>query len=149
MTSWRDTTSEQAQADLDGLLKATLPFAQESVVKRRQLAPFGVHVTVDGETLPIQAKPDADAGVIKGQDVVNTIIDVSRAQRDEIRAVVIMSAVGSEEGEALFAHLEHAEGTSLGVVLPYTVAKDARRSLEFGDLAAVPSTPRIWTDPEQ
>jgi hypothetical protein len=72
MTLRRDSASDLAQTDLDGLLNALLPFAQQELEKLGELFPFGVIVTVDGETrlLGVDAmqdeRPDRDPGSERG-----------------------------------------------------------------------------------
>jgi hypothetical protein len=44
MTSWRETTSQQAQEDLNALLELTLPFAQQQLVEHGEFFPFAAAV---------------------------------------------------------------------------------------------------------
>jgi hypothetical protein len=45
---WRDTSSDQAQADLDALLNAVLPFAELTLSKYGEMFPFGAAVSPGG-----------------------------------------------------------------------------------------------------
>ena len=49
MTSWRDSASQVAQNDLDDLLNAVLPFAEELLGKNGEFYPFGAVVSNDGD----------------------------------------------------------------------------------------------------
>src|SRR5277367_666996 len=49
MTSWRDGATQQAQDDLDGMLGATIPFAQEMLAKNGEFYPYGASLSIDGE----------------------------------------------------------------------------------------------------
>src|SRR5207245_5633264 len=57
MASWRDSASQQAQDDLDGLLNAVLPFAEQTISKYGGMYPFGAAVTANGELKMLAADP--------------------------------------------------------------------------------------------
>lgn len=58
MTSWRDGASEQAQADLDGLMNVALGFAQQQLAKHGEFFPCAAAVRWDGQIEMIAAPPD-------------------------------------------------------------------------------------------
>jgi hypothetical protein len=57
VTSRRDSATEQAQADLDELLNASLPFAQQMLDKHGEFFPYAVAITLSGETKLVAGDP--------------------------------------------------------------------------------------------
>ena len=57
VTTWRDTTSEHVQSDLDRLLNTVLPFADEMLRKHGEFYPYGAAITREGEEQVFAADP--------------------------------------------------------------------------------------------
>jgi len=57
MACWRDSTSPQAQDDLDGLLNLVLPLAEQTISKYGEMFPFGAAVTTEGQVVMLGADP--------------------------------------------------------------------------------------------
>lgn len=119
MISWRDTASALAQDDLDGLLNAVLPFAEERLSKYGEFYPFGAAVSSEGEASLLAGdpglgdRPDSDA-------VLETLYEGVRGDLEEYRAAAFVADVTVSGSDAVQVELEHAEGVSLAVLLPYS-----------------------------
>jgi len=143
MTSWRDSASDLAQADLDGLLNTLLPFAQQELEKLGEFFPFGAIVTAEGETKLLGAdemqeeRPDSAS-------ILSMLLAKAQNTRGELRAVGICSNVRATESDAIKVDLEHSEGTALAVLLPYT-QKRFGRGIEYSALQAGAATNQVWT----
>lgn len=122
MSSWRDTASAQAQADLDGLLNAALGFAQHQLAKRGEFFPYATAVTTDGHAEMIAAPPNPANDRPASSDVIASLVEQLTARRHQLRAAAIVADVRTAElgGDAIEVSLEHAEGPALRVLLPYT-----------------------------
>ncbi len=143
MTSWRDSASDLAQADLDGLLNSLLPFAQQELEKLGEFFPFGAFVTTEGETKLLAA--DALAGERPDSpSIISMLLTEAQNKRGELRAVGICSDVRATGSDAIKVDLEHSEGTALAVLLPYT-QKRFGRGIEYSALQAGVSTNQVWT----
>lgn len=141
MTSWRDTTSQHAQEDLDGLLDAVLPSAQKTLVERGELLPFGAVVGVDGGIAML-----ADPCLGEHPSPVDVLEAVYAGARDEAgagRAVAVVADVWTMGGDAVRVELEHRDGVSLVVLLPYKRAWLTRK-LTIGEMSTATAPPRIW-----
>ena len=55
MTSWRDSLSAEAQADMDNMLDAALPFAQQMLTKHGEFYPYAVSMSAGGEVAMVAA----------------------------------------------------------------------------------------------
>src|SRR6266496_6128638 len=60
LPSWRETASQEAQDDLDGLVNATLPFVQQMLERHGEFFPFAAAVTADSTVEMLGADPGAD-----------------------------------------------------------------------------------------
>lgn len=146
MTSWRDTASERAQADLDGLLNPALGFAQQQLEQHGEFFPYAVVVRADGETEMVAARPDADDDRPASNDVIDACRTTLAERRDRLRAAAVVADVRLPAGgDAIRVELEHTEGPALTVLLPYG-RKRFGRGIDFGQLQAAAGTRHVWPD---
>jgi hypothetical protein len=132
--------SQQGQADMDEMLNAALPFAQQMLAKRGEFYPYAFSMSSGGEIQMVAA----DTGTEKpaSLDLLALLHEGLASQASELRAAAIVSDVKLGSGEdAIRLEIEHREGAVLAVVLPY---KKQRGGIKYGDLAAIPGEHRIW-----
>jgi hypothetical protein len=143
MTSWRDSASQQAQDDLDGLVNAALPFAQQMLDKHGEFFPFAVAVDVHSDTRMIMADP-ALGERPPSAEVLATILQELQRTRDEFRAVARVADVCMADSDAVRVELEHSEGPSMAVLLPYKNRR-LRGGIDYGNLLATVAAPAVWS----
>jgi hypothetical protein len=143
VTSWRDAATADAQNDLDGLVNAALPFATQMLESHGEFFPFGVALDGSGATRMVAGDPGHGEQPASA-DVLSTLVAGLRNQRDDLRAVALVSDVRLGDSDAVRVELEHREGQAMAVFLPYK-QKHLRRGVEFGDLAAGPGSQQVWS----
>jgi len=140
MTSWRDSLSAEAQADMDNMLQAALPFAQQMLAKHGEFYPYAVSMSAGGEVAMVAA----DIGTEKpaSRDLLASLYEGLASRAQELRAAAIVSDVKLGSGEdAIRVEVEHREGAALAVVLPY---KKRGRDVAYGNLGALAGERRVW-----
>jgi hypothetical protein len=143
MTTWRDSAAQQSQDDLDGLLNATLPFAQQMLAKNGEFYPFGAAVTAGGETRLVAADPDRGEHPASGE-VLSSLLDGFRRTREDLRAVAVCSDVRLPDADAVRVELEHRDGQAMTVLLPYK-KKRFGRGVDYEDLRGGTTDKQVWT----
>jgi hypothetical protein len=142
MASWRDAASQQAQDDLDGLLNAALPFAQQMLDKHGEFFPFAVAVDVHSDTRMIMGDPDLGERP-PSAEVLSTILEELQRNREKFRAIARVSDVRAADSDAVRVEVEHSEGPSMAVLLPYRKRR-LRSGVEYGSLEATVAAPAVW-----
>ena len=138
-----------AHPDLDNVLNAILPFAQEMLAKNGEFYPFGSTMTTAGEIV-------AQGAALEGDDhpASQPLIDLmtqafrSQAVTGQIRAAGICYDVRTippgqtEKTDAICVGLEHTTGQSVSVFLPYK--KGWFGKIQYGQLFASSRDPQIF-----
>ena len=114
-----------AHPDLDQLLHALLPFAQQMLTKHGEFYPFGSSMTTDGEIVA-QGAYDGDEHP-PSEQLIGLLTQTFRQQADagQIRAAGICYDIRtippgqSEKTDAICVSLEHQNGEAADVCLPY------------------------------
>jgi hypothetical protein len=145
MSSWRDTASAEAEADLDGLLNVAIGFAQQQLAARGEFYPYAAAIGADSQAEMIAAQPDPRNDRLNPADVAAACFGALTDKRYTIRAGAVVSDVRmSDGGEAIRVDLEHVDGHALTVLLPYTMTRLTKK-VEFGQLRAQVGQRQIWT----
>jgi hypothetical protein len=129
-----------AHPDLDELMNALLPFAQQTLAKHGEFYPYGSTMTTDGEIV-LQAAYDGDEHP-PSQQLIDLMTQAFRQQAaaGKIRAAGICYDVRTippgrtEKTDAICLGLEHETGQCVSVFLPYT--KGWFGKIQYGDLFA-------------
>ncbi len=143
MTPWRDTASQQAQDDLDGLLEPALGFAQQQLDKHGEFYPYAVVVDADGQQRMVAADTGDDRPA--SPDLITTLFSTLSDERSSLRAAAIVADVRLPEAnsDAIRVTLEHSERVALTVLLPYRIRR-LGRGVDYGNLQAGAATAFIW-----
>jgi hypothetical protein len=142
VTTWRDTTSEHVQSDLDRLLNTVLPFADEMLRRHGEFYPYGAAITREGEEQVFAADP-GEAEHPNPSEVLTSLVQGMSEEINDLRAAALVSDVTSGKTDAIMVHLEHADSMAITVVLPYRQAEQADE-IEYDDMAATPAEALIW-----
>lgn len=143
MTSWRDGSSASAQDDFDGLLDAVLPLAEDLLSKHGEFFPFGGSVSTDGETSLMSADPGLGDRP-PSDEVLAALYEGVRGVATRTRAAAFVADVRANGSDAVLVELEHQEGTSLVVLLPYARSR-FKKTLTFGQMSVSQGEPKVWT----
>lgn len=144
MTSWRESLSEEANADIDRLLNDALPFALQMLDRRGEFYPYAVKLAIGGDIAMVAGDP-GQGEHSRSTDVLPMLYEGLKSERETLRAAATVSDVriDSPSSDAIRVEIEHREGLALGVFLPYA-KKRLGRGLTYGDLQAAPGERRIW-----
>ena len=140
--SWRDEASEEAQSDVESLLNAALPFAQQMLDKHGEFIPYGVSIDAAGET-HMDAGYTGDEHPLS-QSVLDLLVDGYRDRREGLRAVALVADVLADGSDAIRVEIEHREGQAMFVLMPYK-KRERDRTVEYGDVSASAGRARVWT----
>jgi hypothetical protein len=142
MTSWRDTASTQAQADLDGLLDAVIPFAERQLAKAGEFYPFGAAVSEERRMTLLAVDPGLGERP-ESQAMLDALYQSARDVSARNRAAAIVADVTVEGADAVRIGLEHCEGSVLVVLIPYD-HDPLKRTVAFGQMSASAGQARVW-----
>jgi len=114
-----------AHPDLDDLLNALLPFAQQTLAKHGEFFPFGASVTPTGEIFATGAYEGNEHP--PSQQLIDLLTQAFRqeASAGKIRAAAICCGVRAippgqtEKTDAIRISAEHQNGEAVDVYLPY------------------------------
>ena len=141
MVSWRESASQQAQDDADTLLSTTLEVAGQRLVADGGFYPFGAAFSADGELVLLAGDPDLGDQPTT-EEVLASHYTGTADRRDEYRSVAIAADVLLEERAGVRLEIEHREGTSLVLFVPYERGGEA--GLTYGDMEGSINAPRVW-----
>jgi len=142
MASWRDTATKQTQAELDSLLMAALPFAQDCLSKFGEFFPYAVSLTEQGEIVNVAADPGMGDRP-PSDTVIQYLEEYAQSRRDDLRAYAIVVDVRApDRSDGIQVRLQHRDGQSLNVVLPYKVRR--RKGVEYDTMSLSLGTKSLW-----
>jgi len=139
-----------AHPDLEAVLNAALPFAQQMLAKHGEFYPFGAKMTVAGEIIDVGAQLEGDDHPAS-QPLIDVMTQAFRADASagKIRAVGICYDVRAippgqtEKTDAICVGLEHSAGDCVSVFVPYK--KGWLGKIKYGQLFASQRDPQIFT----
>lgn len=140
-----DTTGDGAHSDLDSLLAAALRIAQQNLLRASEFDPFVLVTSSDGRMLAAEI----DRSTLGRHPESEELVEVAIAQLQGLAASVRATALtlnahlASERSDAIEVRLEHRDGTSLLVLLPYRRPKFGGNT-EYGEAKTFRSAPVVW-----
>jgi len=145
MSSWRDSVSERAQAELDTVLDSALRLAQNQLAKAHEFDPFAIIGHDDGRTLEVAIDKTQLGKHPETAEITAALVSQLRmlARQSRCTALTVNTRLNKEKTDAVEIRLEHREGAALVVLLPYKRAKFGSH-VEYSPLKAFAGTHEVW-----
>lgn len=139
MVSWRSTTTQLAQDDLDDLTDTGLDAAEQQLRRHGEFYPFAVTRTLDGDThlLEVAAEGEHPESAVVLRDLWQALNET----REDLRAVGVVSDRVLDGSDTVAIQLEHRQGIAIEVSLPYQLTGSEFSS---GQVSAAEGACRIW-----
>jgi len=140
-----DALSDAARSDLDALLAAALRIAQGHLQQAAEFDPFVLVLSTDGRLLAA----DIDRSQMEGHPESAELVEAATSQLASLAASVRATALtlnarlAKERSDAIEVRLEHRDGASLVVLLPYRRPKFGGRA-EYGDARTFRGQHEVW-----
>jgi hypothetical protein len=115
-----------AHPDLDTLLNAVLPFAQQMLAKRGAFHPFGASMSSEGKVALAQAIPEGEQPESRAVIDMLTLGFQEQGKAGLLRATAIcfdgraVPPGSTEKVDAICVRLEHISAENAAVFLPYS-----------------------------
>lgn len=136
-----ESAREKMQTDLDSLLGQLAMLAKTLLQRNGEFFPFGATIGSRGKFALVTPVPEADSPT--AHDVLDAVLAEIAATKSSIRACGIVAMASTDAGtDAVRIQMEHAEGSSLVIALPY--ARTASGGLTFGTMEAHRTKPDVW-----
>ncbi len=121
MASWRDDTSAAAQAELDSLLDTGLRLARGHLDKASEFTPFAIFLSDERKLILVEYDSESKGKVPAVETILVNLLEQLRTLGSQARctAIVLNIRLEKERSDALEFRLEHREGGSVVVLLPY------------------------------
>lgn len=141
--SSRPNRQERIQRDLDELLRQSATLAKALLVRNGEFFPFGATIGTRGAFSLVTPLPEGNRPT--AQDVIEAILNDIRSSNGSLRASSVTALASTESGaDAVRIELEHLEGSSLVISLPYT--REESGAFSYGEMEAHRVERRIWPD---
>ena len=153
MMGWDDmqsmgTAEGRAESELEQLLNAVIPFAQQMLSKHGEFNPFAAAVSREGRLKFIGIPPHEQNKIT--EDLIDRLREtlIIGASKGDYRATGICSDVSvavtddGEKSDAVRISLEHLDGQSMNVFLPYRM--DPAGEIEYGEIFASVTDPVVF-----
>ena len=143
-----DELGDAARSDLDALLAAALRVAQQELAQAATFEPFVLVTGRDGRMLAAEV----DRSELGRHPESEEIAEAATAQLAGLAASVRATALtlnarlARERSDAIEVRLDHSEGASLLVLLPYKRPKFGGR-IEYGDAKSFRGEHEVWPHP--
>ena len=143
-----DALGEAARADLDALLNAALRIAKGNLAQAAEFDPFVLVTALDGRLLAA----DIDRSQLEGHPESAELVTTATAQlaglAGSVRATALTlnARLAKERSDAIEVRLDHVDGVSLVVLLPYRRPKFGGRT-EYGDATTFRGEHEVWAQP--
>lgn len=121
MASWRDEMSAAAQAELDSLLETALRLARGHLDKASEFTPFAVFLSDEGKYILVEYDTASKAKAPTVETILVNLLEQLRTMGRQARctAIALNTRLEKERTDALEFRLEHRDGGSVVVLLPY------------------------------
>jgi hypothetical protein len=142
-----DALGDDARSDLDALLAAALRIAQHELAQAAAFDPFVLVTSADGRML----SAEIDRSQLDKHPESEELAQAATAQLAGLAASVrataltVTTRLAKERSDAIEVRLDHRDGASLVVLMPFKRPKFGGR-IEYGDTMTFRGAREVWPE---